>query len=71
VHAGFRETSPFRAFTDQVIVRPGLVGFMEVHGHPAELAFAVDLDGRARTPNADLRICDTLLRRTTAGLDHG
>jgi hypothetical protein len=71
VHAGFRETSPFRAFTDQVIVRPGLVGFTEVHGHPAELAFAVDLDGRARTPNADLRICDTLLRRTTAGLDHG
>jgi hypothetical protein len=52
-------------------MRPGLVSFMEVHGHPAELAFAVNLDGRARTPNADLRICDTLLRRTTAGLDHG
>ena len=45
VHAGFRETLPFRAFTDQVIVRPGLVGVVIVNGHPTEMALAIDLVG--------------------------
>src|ERR1019366_2421080 len=39
----------WHAFTDQVVMRPGLVGLMEVNGDPAELALAVDLvRGRAR-----------------------